>query len=386
MPSTFDLSTAGPGAPKLALVTHLVPGERIRRASALPGDPEAGDLVAGQVLRLGKHTVVESRESRRAAIFPGDVVVGAYGHRYATDQFEGYAGPDAPEFDLLSIGGVCGQVVSQNELMVHPPTRLRRLGYVVDDAGRRLNLRDFALAPQPMRARRPTTVLVVGASMNSGKTTAVANTVRGLAASGFRVAAAKLTGTASSKDTWLMYDAGASGIADFTDCGHPSTYLLDLEALKRIEAVLLSHLVSLDPEFVVYEIADGLLQRETRMLLTDAEFRAGIDHVVFAGVDSLSVESGVRTLTGWGYRVAATSGLISCSVLGIREAEAAAPGIPCLGAVQLATGALLPRLGVEARVQPVTGGVGLVASGGGTAESARVHLVTGGSAALGSGL
>lgn len=386
MPSTFDLSTFGPGVPKLALVTHVVPPERIRRAAIVPGAPEAGDLVAGQVLRLGKHTVIEGRESRRAALFPGDVVVGAYGHRYATDQFEGYAGPDAPEFDLLSIGGVCGQVASQNELMVHPPTRLRRLGFVVDEAGRRLNLRDFALAPRPMPARRPTTVLVVGASMNSGKTTAVANTVRGLAAAGFRVAAAKLTGTASSKDTWLMYDAGASGIADFTDCGHPSTYLLDLADLKRVQTVLLSHLASLDPEFVVYEIADGLFQRETRMLLTDPEFRAGIDHVVFAGVDSLSIESGVRTVAAWGYRVAATSGLVSCSVLGSRESEAAAPGIPCLGAAALATGALLPRLGVEARVRPVTGGVGLVAAGGGTAESARVHLVTGGGAALSSGL
>ncbi len=366
-----------PGSAKLALVTHRVPPSRITRLADVPGDPQVGDLVAGEVVGIGKHSVIEGRDSRRIAIFPGDVVVGAYGNRYATDQFEGYVGPRADVFHLLSIGGVCGQVASQNELMRHEPTSLGFLGFVAGADGRRLNLADFGLAPIAVAGPRPRTILVVGASMNSGKTTAVANTVRGLARSGYRVAAAKLTGTASSKDTWLMHDAGALGIHDFTDCGHPSTYMLSLEELKRVHRTIASHLARLDPEVVVYEIADGLFQRETQLLMTDPAFRDAIDHVIFTGADSLSVESGVRRLGQWGYRVAATSGLVSCSVLGVKESETAAPGVPCLSAGALAGGLLLPRLGLVPRTVTAGGGVGFLAAGAGVAESRRLALVTG---------
>ena len=214
--------------------------------------------------------------------------------------------------------------------------------------------------------------------MNAGKTTTVANTIRGITATGYSIAAAKITGTACSKDTWLMHDAGALGIFDFSDCGHPSTYLASLDDLKSIYRALLSRMGELNPELAIFEIADGLLQRETRMLLTDPEFRREVDHVVFAGVDSLSVESGVRILQSWGYNVAAVSGLVSCSALGIQECGAAAPGIPCLNAVQLATGAILPRIGLEPRVKPAEAGPGAFASDSpNTASSARLEQISG---------
>jgi len=335
--------------PKLAFVTHRVPRDAMARFGEVHAAPEAGDLVAGRVVTIGKHTAVESRSSRRIGLFLGDVVVGAYGNRYATDQYEGYVGDRSDDFHLLSVGGVCGQVVSKNDLMPEPPTCLRYVGHVLDERGEKINLRRHALPTLDPPARRPKSIVVVGASMNAGKTTTVANVVRGLADFGYRVAAAKITGTACSKDTWLMKDAGALAIRDFSDCGHPSTYLLSLDELKAIHRTLLSQLAKVDPEVVLFEIADGLLQRETRALLTDPEFAAQVDHVLFAGVDSLSVESGVRMLHAWGFDVAASSGLVSCSVLGMRECEEATPGVPCLNALALATGALLPRLGLEKR-------------------------------------
>lgn len=367
-----------PAAAKMAVVTRPVPVAHMAALGDAAGDPEVGDLVAGQVLALGKHTAVENRDSRRVTLFVGDVVVGAYGNRYATDQFEGYVGPRAELVHMLSIGGVCGQVRSKNDLMQAEPTLLKFLGFVRGRNGRKLNLKAYGMTPAPMPSGRPRTVLVVGASMNSGKTTVAASTVRGLTACGYRAAAAKITGTASSKDTWFMYDAGAVGVHDFVDCGYPSTYLLSLPELKRIHRTVLSRLMQREPDVVVLEVADGLFQRETRMLLTDPEFRGSVDHVVFAGVDSLSAESGARHLASWGYKVAATSGLASCSSLGIDECEAAVPGVPCLNALALATGQLLPRIGLLPRVEPAgVGAGGLGEASRAAAESARLSLVRG---------
>lgn len=363
---------------KMSFVTHRVPRSAMVRFGDAEEAPQAGDLVAGQVEAIGRHSAIESRASRRVGLFVGDVILGAYGNRYATDQFEGYVGPASPNLHLLSVGGVCGQVASKNDLMPEPPTQLRFVGFVLDEHGRKINLKRHALTPQPLSGARPMTIVVVGASMNSGKTTTVANAVRGLTHSGYRVAAAKLTGTACSKDTWLMKDAGALAIHDFSDCGHPSTYLLGLDELKAIHRTLLSQLAAFQPEVVLFEIADGLFQRETRALLTDPEFAGAVDHVLFAGVDSLSVESGVRLLESWGFHVAASSGLVSCSVLGIKECEAATPGVPCFSSAALATGALLPRLELAPRrdvADPrLLTGAGRPASEGGV-ESTRMKLI-----------
>jgi hypothetical protein len=363
---------------KMSFVTHRVPRSAMVRFGEAEGPPEAGDLVAGQVQMMGRHSAIESRASRRVGLFVGDVIIGAYGNRYATDQFEGYVGPASASLHLLSVGGVCGQVASKNDLMLEPPTQLGLLGYVLDEHGRKINLKQHAMAELPPAGERPMTIVVVGASMNSGKTTTVANAVRGLTHSGYRVAAAKITGTACSKDTWLMKDAGALAIHDFSDCGHPSTYLLPLDELKAIHRTLLAQLSTLRPDVVLFEIADGLLQRETRALLTDPEFAGEVDHVLFAGVDSLSVESGVRMLESWGFHVAATSGLVSCSALGIKECEAASPGVPCFNALALATGAILPRLDLESR-RDVAAAAALTGAGNGSAdgavESARMRLI-----------
>ena len=361
---------------KMSFVTHRVPRSAMVRFGEAEGPPDAGDLVAGQVQVMGRHTAIESRASRRVGLFVGDVIIGAYGNRYATDQFEGYVGPASPSLHLLSVGGVCGQVASKNDLMPEPPTQLSFVGYVLDEQGRKINLRRHAIAAAPPAGPRPMTIVVVGASMNAGKTTTVANAVRGLTHSGYRVAAAKITGTACSKDTWLMKDAGALAIHDFSDCGHPSTYLLPLDELKAVHRTLLAYLQQFRPEVVLFEIADGLFQRETRALLTDPEFAASVDHVLFAGVDSLSVESGVRMLEAWGYHVAANSGLVSCSSLGIRECEAATPDVPCFSATALATGALLPRLDLAPRRDAAAGNNGAGRPPAENAvESARMNLI-----------
>jgi len=345
---------------KFGFATHAVPRRAMSRLAPFAHAPQIGDLVAAEVLSIGKHTTLEDRTGVSVHIFPGDRLVGAFGNRYATDQYEGYVPTQVQEeFDLLSIGGVCGQVVSQHASM-QPPTRLRMLGAVCDLQGHGLNLSQFRLQRRDAGSTCEL-ILVVGASMNSGKTTTVGTLVRALSNAGMRVCATKVTGTAAGKDGRYFASCGATRVLDFTDVGYPSTYMLNLHELLDVYGTLIAHLQDYQPDYIVIEVADGIFQRETRMLLDSVRFRSRINHVFFAANDSLSAECGVRALSALNMPLRATSGMLTQSPLAVREAEEAT-GLPCLSIDRMLSGDLLPLLGLASGVavpqtsmlQPVT--------------------------------
>jgi len=301
-----------------------------------------------EVLDLGRHNRMEVRTGLTMALFPGDHIVGAFGNRYATDQYEGYV-PSQPveECDLLSVGGVCGEVASQHASMVVDPTRLRIVGLVSDKYGRPINQRTFGLPSHAAGERLESSaevILVVGSAMNSGKTTTAGTLARALSRANFSVAAGKITGTAAGKDGRFYEACGARPVLDFTSAGYPSTYMLALEELLGIYNSILGNLRASNPDYIILEIADGVLQRETRMLLESAEFRRSADHVFFAAGDSLSVESGVRSIREYGLPLRATAGSVTQSPLASREAEEAL-GVPCMNTERIMDGTLKEVLG-----------------------------------------
>jgi hypothetical protein len=336
---------------RFSLTTRRVPLDAMTRLVPLTNRPRIGQIVVAEVLRVGKNARLEDRNGLSTSIFAGDRIVGVFGNRYATNQFEGYIpkGPQ-PRCDLLSNGGVIGKVASQFD-GVRSPTRLRVFGLVADHRGEPLSQTDFAVgAVEPVTDGPPCEViLVVGASMDSGKTTVAGMMARALSQAGFRVAAAKLTGTASGKDTRFYVSCGADPVLDFVDAGYPSTYLLDPADLLDVQHRLLSQLRASRPEYIVLEIADGIFQRETRMLLQSEELRGMVDHVLFAATDSLAAESGVRHLRQAGLPLRAVSGLVTRSPLGMREAEEMT-GVPCLPTPQLEDGSAFVLLGVNRRL------------------------------------
>ena len=344
---------------KLTFTTHAAPLAAMAAAAPVSQDPGIGDLIIAEVTQLRRHSAVENRDGARINIYPGDLIVGAFGNRYATDQYEAYVPSSIVETcDLLSVGGVLGEVRSRATDM-RLPTRLRVVGAVCDSDGRPLRLQQFGLRPitddagAPVGARRPEIILAVGASMNSGKTTTVGTLARGLTTAGFRVAAAKVTGTASSKDGRFYLSNGASPVLEFTDVGYPATYMLERDQLLWIYQTLVSHLRASRPDYIILEIADGIFQRETRMLLESPELRADVDHVFFNALDSLSAAQGVRTLTEYGLPPKAIVGTITKSPLMMREAEEVT-GIRCLSLSQLQAGAAVKAVG--ARPRPRVGG------------------------------
>jgi len=334
---------------KWSFVTHVVPTEAIAGWEKRPDAPRIGDVGLHRVVTLGKHTRMDNRERRVHYLLPGDLVATVYGNRYATDQYEGYVPPASEQYHMLSIGGVCGMVATKNTSMPDP-TILEFVGFAIDAGGKIVNLRDYRMKPVSKfeKERSFKTILSVGASMNSGKTTSAAMAIRGLTKAGFRVAAAKLTGTGAVKDLQFMRDAGAVEVLDFTDYGCPSTSRTSVRKLLRLVRTIQSRLAAFEPHYVVYEVADGIFQRETALLLSSAEFRSRIDYTIFSAPDALAADSGKRALQRYGFNLVGFSGIVSASELGKQEVETAT-ALPCLSSVELSEGGILRLIGADAK-------------------------------------
>jgi hypothetical protein len=187
--------------------------------------------------------------------------------------------------------------------------------------------------------------------MNAGKTTTVGTLARALKQGGFRVAAAKITGTAAGKDGRFFTSCGARPVLDFTFAGYPSTYMLSLEELLTIHRTLVGHLRETEPDYILVEVADGIFQRETKMLLECAEFRDDVEHTFFAANDSLSAACGARHLKEYGLPLRAIAGAFTQSTLAMREAEETT-GIRCLNLEQMLSGGVLEAMGIVSRETP----------------------------------
>jgi hypothetical protein len=329
---------------KWPYATHLVDRARAKTLVPIEEGHDPGALVLARVLSLSRHKDLESHDGRKVSLFPGDAFVGVLGDRYATDQFLAFGRVNGPVGHIVGIGGLVGEVVSMHTRMT-PPTTVEFLGRVADGEGRPLRTQQFqALPAQPLAGRGAPTVFSLGASMNSGKTTTAMQIIYSLRQAGFRVAAAKITGTACRKDPNLYYDAGAIAVLDFTHAGVPSTANLDKEELLSIAGRVRASLQMHEPDFVIIEIADGILQRETAMMLADDGFRGSMDAVTFSGPDALSCDAGVRRLRALGGPVLlTTAGPVANSVLGIAEVEAST-GARCLSGEMIMNGALVPPL------------------------------------------
>jgi hypothetical protein len=326
---------------RVSYALRWVPGQSMSTLLPCPRFPKAGDIVLARLEKIGKNTALELANGRRCTLHEGDLLAVVFGNRYATLQFEGYAQSKGDSCDLLSMGGLCGLVESKHAKAADP-SKLRLLGAFGDHNGSPLNLRDFALPPLPS-LDQPQVIVVCGTSMDAGKTHTVMSLIMGLCKQGLPVAGIKLTGTATGKDTWNMLDAGACVALDFVDGGFPSTYLSTLDELLDLYNLLISRAAAEGASWVVVEIADGLLQRETAALLQHPSFVTSVDAWIFAAGDPLAAAGGVSVLRGWGIEPLAISGVVSMGSLGIKETQAATQ-LKCFSASELQSGALNARL------------------------------------------
>jgi hypothetical protein len=159
--------------------------------------------------------------------------------------------------------------------------------------------------------------------MNSGKSMAAVACCWVLSSAGYNVRASKVTGTASLKDILHMNDAGASHYNDFTLLGHPSTYMLDQGELLHVFNTLDLKYANNPKNFWIVEFADGIIQRETSMLLLSEEVRSRIYRFVLCANDAFGAIGGLKILKEkYGMKPDAISGVCSSSPLHIRELSA----------------------------------------------------------------
>jgi len=279
--------------------------------------PVPGDLALLRVDEMGFHKHITTAENRRLRLYPGAQFVGVFGNRYASDAFEAEV-VGIEDIGLLTGAGMIGTVKSKYGNMADA-TRLSLVGFARGADGQRLNLKKELFRPTTSRQKPANLIYVVGTSMNSGKTTTCTRLIRALSDLGLKVAACKLTGSVSNHDPDELAAASAHKVTDFSDFGFASTYLASKEDLMDLFHAMLADVAAVSPDVVVMELADGLLQRETAMLLNDPEIKQAGRGIVLSAGGSISALWCADHLQKLGYRVIAVSGRFTSSPLAMRE-------------------------------------------------------------------
>jgi molybdopterin-guanine dinucleotide biosynthesis protein len=289
--------------------------------------PNAGDMLLAKVTKIGHQSELELMHDRHSALLIGEEIIVCYGNRYAPDQFEAQVPKDLKSCDLVAAGGIAARMNHRHASVAS--TSIQPIGLLADSHGKRINLKDTTLPKLVSLFPHPYTVAVVGATMAAGQTTTAATVIYGLTNAGYTVGAAKVTGTGSGKDAWLMTEAGAKLTLDFTHAGFPSTYLATPEQIDNIMEMLVTHLSVARVDAIVIEIADDLLQCETAALLNSRVFAKIVDSVILAADDVADAVAGVEYLKRNKLPVAAISGRLTDSLMAIIDAIDVA-GLPVL--------------------------------------------------------
>lgn len=196
-----------------------------------------GDYVVGEVVQAGGLKEIELASGRMATFVESDLVVGALGKRAATLEAVGdwRAVGDDLRFEALTAACVFGKCTAKN-ILIPPLASLHYRGHVTV-GGELKNMRDY-VQPQPSVAATTPVILILGTSMDAGKTTTARVVIQLLRARGLRVGGVKFTGIGRYRDILAMSDAGADAICDFVDAGLPSTSCPSSEFEASIEYLL----------------------------------------------------------------------------------------------------------------------------------------------------
>jgi len=267
------------------------------------------------------YDVMELTTGRMAHVGKGDVIVGALGRRDALRGFVGRVPTSVRVGDtlhLLNLGGVLGEVISENKDVGHP-LRVEVLGAVLRN-GRPANIAEVALGEPPAGARIPPVILVSGTCMNSGKTFAACEIIARLTARGHTVGGAKLTGVAAQRDLLNMSDHGAVAALSFTDCGLPST-----AGVRDVAPIALQTLSWLETEagreldLIVAEAGDGIIGcYGVESILKDPAFMSHVTAHVLCANDLVAAWGGIAWLAERGLAADVIAGPATDNDVGIR--------------------------------------------------------------------
>lgn len=245
-----------------------------------------GDFVVGEIRGPRSRThQLELASGRMVQALRGDHVIGAFGSRAATLEAVGsWQDIDDGRMHAMTSAALFGRVTSLSSL-IGPLTRLEYVGHVVR-GGVKVTMSEFRIAAEGSFA--VPSIVLVGSSMSSGKTTTGRLVVHELERMGLNVVGAKLTGAGRYRDTLSFRDAGATAIFDFVDAGLPSTLVPETQFRQAIRP-LLHHIDSLGPDVVVIEAGASPLEPYNGTAALEEIGRANIRCKILCASDPYAV-------------------------------------------------------------------------------------------------
>ncbi|MCR4318116.1 MAG: hypothetical protein NUW37_17360 [Planctomycetes bacterium] len=221
---------------------------------------ESGIVVVVEALEeKSVYNTIELASGRNAKILKGDVIAGTLGERRA---LKGYVGSvpksimAGDKLNVLNLGGVIGKATSAHR-DIGPPLSVQVLGMVVHPDGTPLNIREGAI-PVADRVECDAPLIVIsGTCMNAGKTRAACEIIAKLNQRRFKIAGAKTTGVAATRDLVDMLDYGAIRSLSFLDCGLPST--AEVKDILPVARGIVNELAKSKPDAIVIELGDGII-------------------------------------------------------------------------------------------------------------------------------
>ena len=106
---------------------------------------------------------------------------------------------------------------------------------------------------------------------------------------------------------------------------------------------LVDELAGDEPDVIVVEIADGLLQPETSNLIVDPWFHNIVGKVVFSAGDAMGAMTGLAELRRRSLDAVAVAGLLTASPLAVRETEGVVD-VPVVPLINLCTPEIAERI------------------------------------------
>lgn len=223
---------------------------------------EEGYCIAVRALdQKTTYNQVECADGAFRTIEKGDLLVSALGERRA---LKGYCGriprriQVGDQLNVLNMGGIIGECTSEHPDL-GPSLRVEVLGAVTveqNNSRAPARIQDQAMDPVYTLKTSAPLVMVSGTAMDTGKTYAASQIIRGLTERGVRVAAAKLTGAALMRDTRAMTEHGAVASATFIDAGVVASTSQEMGPIAK---ALIADLNTANPEAIVLELGDGFV-------------------------------------------------------------------------------------------------------------------------------
>ncbi|HSR51210.1 MAG TPA: hypothetical protein VLV83_10310 [Acidobacteriota bacterium] len=277
---------------------------------------ETGDYVVGKVVSEPSDlSRVELADGRVTGVARGDLVVGAFGRRYATLEAVGDWKAISGDFVMQALTGaaIFGRCTSRSPFI---PSLLSLVyqGHVLVE-GRKRRMSDCVRSLEPKRLTRPV-ILLIGTSMSAGKTASARIVTRQLIKMGHSVSAAKITGAGRYQDVLSVGDAGASHIFDFVDVGLPST-ICERQHYRQALDQLLTRIENAGDDVAVIEAGASPLEPYNGAAAFE-RVRSRVAFTILAASDPYAV---VGVMKGFKLKPDLVTGISTNTEAGIRLIE-----------------------------------------------------------------